>query len=59
VDGSLVVATDEMWPSNGEIRFENISLRYRDNTDDILHDISIHISPGERIGIIGRTGSGN
>jgi ABC-type bacteriocin/lantibiotic exporter with double-glycine peptidase domain len=47
-----------LWPANGEIKLENLSLRYRDNMDDILHEISVHIQAGERVGIIGRTGSG-
>jgi ABC-type multidrug transport system fused ATPase/permease subunit len=57
-EGEIIIRESELWPTSGEIRFENLSLRYRDNTDDILHDISIHIQPGEKIGIIGRTGSG-
>ena len=40
------------------LAFEHISFRYPDSNNDVLSDISFSISPGERIGIIGKTGSG-
>ncbi|MBR2523694.1 MAG: ABC transporter ATP-binding protein [Clostridiales bacterium] len=41
-----------------EISFDHISFRYPDSNNDILSDISFRIAPGERIGIVGKTGSG-
>ena len=38
--------------------FQNYSLRYRPELDPVLRDISLRIKPQEKIGIIGRTGSG-
>ncbi|VDM24104.1 unnamed protein product, partial [Hydatigera taeniaeformis] len=45
------------WPQ-GEIEFVNYSTRYRDDLDFVLRSLSFTISPGEKIGIVGRTGSG-
>ncbi|CAI7670419.1 unnamed protein product [Penicillium palitans] len=45
------------WPDKGEIDIQDLSLRYPDGTL-ALDNISMHIRPGEKIGICGRTGSG-
>ncbi|CCK72352.1 ATP-binding cassette bilirubin transporter BPT1 KNAG_0J02730 [Huiozyma naganishii CBS 8797] len=46
------------WPSKGAIQFKNYSTRYRANLDPVLKNISININPGEKVGIVGRTGAG-
>ncbi|XP_030058334.1 LOW QUALITY PROTEIN: multidrug resistance-associated protein 5-like [Microcaecilia unicolor] len=46
------------WPQEGAIRFENVKMRYRDNLPLVLKNISFDIKPKEKIGIVGRTGSG-
>ncbi|CAF4159712.1 unnamed protein product [Rotaria magnacalcarata] len=46
------------WPIKGNINITNLSIRYRENLQLILKDLSIDIQSGEKIGIIGRTGSG-
>ncbi|OMJ68057.1 hypothetical protein SteCoe_34601 [Stentor coeruleus] len=46
------------WPSKGEIEFYKYSARYRSDTDIVLNNISFIIKSYEKIGIIGRTGSG-
>lgn len=46
------------WPWNGGIVFDNVVLRYREDFSPVLKGISVSIAPGERIGIVGRTGSG-
>lgn len=47
------------WPSRGDIMFSNISLSYPSRPDlNILKNLSLHIKPGEKVGVIGRTGSG-
>ena len=42
---------------NGTIDFENVSFGY-DETTDVLKNVSLHIEPGEMIGIVGRSGVG-
>jgi ATP-binding cassette subfamily C (CFTR/MRP) protein 1 len=46
------------WPKRGGIKFDNIVLRYRPDLDVVLRGVSAEIRGGEKIGIIGRTGSG-
>ncbi|EDV26556.1 uncharacterized protein TRIADDRAFT_50060 [Trichoplax adhaerens] len=46
------------WPSHGDITFNNFKVRYRADLDLVLKGISCNIRPTEKVGIIGRTGSG-
>lgn len=43
---------------SGDIRFENVTFRYADAAEPALSGVSFHIRPGEKIAIIGGTGSG-
>ena len=49
---------EKNWPNEGKINFINVSTSYRPDTPLVLKDINIEIKPGEKIGIVGRTGSG-
>ncbi len=42
----------------GKIAFESISFSYPDVQRDVLNGVSFTINPGEKVGIIGRIGSG-
>ena len=33
-------------------------MRYRPNTDIVLDDLSFEVSPGIKVGVVGRTGAG-
>ncbi|EGO28521.1 hypothetical protein SERLADRAFT_354415 [Serpula lacrymans var. lacrymans S7.9] len=46
------------WPASGDLRVENLSARYSQDGPRVLHNLSFHIKSGERIGVVGRTGSG-
>ncbi|QRV79190.1 ABC transporter transmembrane region [Ceratobasidium sp. AG-Ba] len=46
------------WPQHGAINFRNVSLRYRDGLPLVLDGLSFTVKPGERVGIVGRTGAG-
>lgn len=46
------------WPSKGLIEFANLSLRYSDNEPPVLKNLNLQIVPGNKVGIVGRTGAG-
>uniref|UniRef100_A0A3B5MWF6 ABC transporter domain-containing protein n=1 Tax=Xiphophorus couchianus TaxID=32473 RepID=A0A3B5MWF6_9TELE len=46
------------WPKNGAIAFQEYKMRYRDNTPIVLNGLDFAIQAGEKLGIVGRTGSG-
>lgn len=46
------------WPQTGQITFSNVAMRYRRNLPLVLKNLSMNITGGERIGIVGRTGAG-
>jgi ATP-binding cassette subfamily C (CFTR/MRP) protein 4 len=49
-----------IWPSQGRIIFDNVSMSHSKDPHSslALHHISLVIEPGEKIGIVGRTGAG-
>ena len=53
-----VVKLEGDWPSKGELRYENVSLRYRAGLPLALDSVSFCLRPGTRTGVVGRTGSG-
>ncbi|XP_052159889.1 ABC transporter C family member 13 isoform X2 [Oryza glaberrima] len=46
------------WPTEGNIEFEHVTLRYKEDLPPALNDVSFFISSGMQVGIIGRTGAG-
>ena len=46
------------WPASGELVVENLSAKYSDDGPEVLHGLSFHVKSGERVGVVGRTGSG-
>lgn len=45
-------------PPRGVIKFRNVTFRYRQGSADVIRGMSLAISPGEVIGIVGPSGSG-
>jgi ATP-binding cassette subfamily B protein len=43
---------------NGDIKLENVSFTYAHTGIGAIKNLSLHIRPGERIAVVGRTGSG-
>ncbi|KAI8610797.1 P-loop containing nucleoside triphosphate hydrolase protein [Chytriomyces sp. MP71] len=48
----------ENWPIKGEIEFKNVTMRYAPHLPIVLDQISFQVGDKEKIGIVGRTGSG-
>ncbi|KAG9063047.1 hypothetical protein KI688_004647 [Linnemannia hyalina] len=49
---------DREWPREGGVEFRNYSTRYRQGMDLVLKKVSFEVLPGEKVGIVGRTGAG-
>jgi len=50
-------AAVELPPIRGDIIFENVTFGY-DPAVPVIHDISVHINPGETVAFVGATGAG-
>ncbi|KAH8046986.1 ATPase [Aureococcus anophagefferens] len=48
----------ELWPSNGSLRFADVTLRYRPGLPPALEHLNLYVEGGTRVGVIGRTGAG-
>ncbi|XP_078381561.1 multidrug resistance-associated protein 1-like isoform X2 [Oculina patagonica] len=46
------------WPDAGNIVIEEFDLKYREGLPLVLKQINCDIKPGEKVGIVGRTGAG-
>ncbi|KAF9481115.1 multidrug resistance-associated ABC transporter [Pholiota conissans] len=46
------------WPTSGDLRVKHLSARYSETGPRVLHDLNFTVKSGERIGVVGRTGSG-
>ncbi|KAF9604924.1 hypothetical protein IFM89_011291 [Coptis chinensis] len=46
------------WPTHGHVDLKDLQVRYRPNTPFILKGVTLSIQGGEKIGVVGRTGSG-
>ncbi|WIA12103.1 hypothetical protein OEZ85_012177 [Tetradesmus obliquus] len=46
------------WPAAGAISVRDLKLRYRPGLPLVLRGVSFEVSPGEKVGLVGRTGSG-
>eukprot|EP00092_Neocalanus_flemingeri_P010518 GFUD01011332.1.p1 GENE.GFUD01011332.1~~GFUD01011332.1.p1 ORF type:complete len:1535 (+),score=298.00 GFUD01011332.1:327-4607(+) len=56
VKGSITSPYD--WPSEGIITLKNVNLRYQEHLPRALKGVSLQTKAAEKVGIVGRTGSG-
>ena len=52
------IKAPEGWPETGKIKFTDVYMQYRPNTDVVLKGLSFEVASGDKIGIVGRTGAG-
>lgn len=52
------IALPYMWPAQGVIDFRQVFLRYRPDLPYVLRNVTFETRPAEKIGVVGRTGSG-
>ncbi|XP_077450515.1 ATP-binding cassette sub-family C member 9 isoform X2 [Stigmatopora argus] len=48
----------ETWPKDGEIKIQDLCVRYDPTLKAVLKHVNAFIRPGQKVGICGRTGSG-
>ncbi|ODM20810.1 hypothetical protein SI65_03863 [Aspergillus cristatus] len=46
------------WPYKGAVEFSEYTTRYRPDLEPVLREVSFSVRPGEKVGIVGRTGAG-
>ncbi|KAJ7746241.1 multidrug resistance-associated ABC transporter [Mycena metata] len=46
------------WPESGEIKFKSVEMAYREGQPLVLKGVTFDVRPGEKVGIVGRTGAG-
>ena len=52
------VKAEASWPQQGKIEFKDVELRYRPNTNLVLKKLNFEVTPGHKVGVVGRTGAG-
>ncbi|CAE1178316.1 ABCC5 [Acanthosepion pharaonis] len=57
-DTANVRPTCADWPVSGDIQFSEVWMRYRDDMNPVLKQVSFHIFDKQKVGIVGRTGAG-
>lgn len=58
VNGPNVQRPPSDWPFDGKIEFHKLKMRYRDGLPLALKGVTCKIAAQEKIGIVGRSGSG-
>ncbi len=53
-----LVLQQTSWPWEGGIEFRGVNMRYRPDVSLSLKGVDFAIKPGEKVGVVGRTGSG-
>ncbi|KZV96966.1 P-loop containing nucleoside triphosphate hydrolase protein [Exidia glandulosa HHB12029] len=46
------------WPASGKLRVDNLSAKYSRDGPLVLRDVTFSVTSGERVAVVGRTGSG-
>ena len=52
------LAIKSSWPQTGEIEFKDATMRYRENLEPSIRELTFKVQPRMKVGIVGRTGAG-
>ncbi|XP_072922218.1 ATP-binding cassette sub-family C member 9-like isoform X4 [Hemitrygon akajei] len=55
---TYALTVPEDWPQQGEIKIQDLCVRYDSSLKPVLKHVKAYITPGQKVGICGRTGSG-
>jgi len=55
---SETISLKQSWPTDGNLKFENVCLRYRKGLPLALNGLTFTAHAGQRVGVCGRTGAG-
>ncbi len=58
IESVIQTQRDDIYPVKGNINFDKVSFVYPDTGIKALNDISFELKPGQKLAIIGKTGSG-
>lgn len=45
-------------PARGDVALDHVAFRYQPELPEVLHDVSLHIAPGEVVALVGPSGAG-
>ncbi|OXU18992.1 hypothetical protein TSAR_009975, partial [Trichomalopsis sarcophagae] len=54
----LPIKVGKEWPERGEVIFEHVYLKYSEEAEPVLKNLTFSIQPRTKVGIVGRTGAG-
>lgn len=57
-NATAVAAELRTWPTTGQVRLRNVSVRYASHLPRAVNGVSLDIRGGDHVGLCGRTGSG-
>ena len=57
-ENPIADGTRELVDVRGELALHQVSFRFPDADVDVLHDLDLHLQPGETVALVGATGSG-
>lgn len=61
LEGPIVAAAAALppsWPLHGRVRFSDVSLQYERGARQVLRNVTLDVSGGSHVAIVGRTGAG-